>query len=136
MVKADVPPRLRGVVAVILRDDRFLVIRRSQFVRAPGQYCFPGGGIEDGETDELALQRELREELNVFVVPREQVWESVTPWGVALSWWCAELDPAAVLVPNPDEVASVHWLNRDEILQLPELLESNRHFLTTLWHGL
>jgi len=50
------------VVAVILRGERFLVICRSQQVRAPGMYCFPGGGIEPGETEEQALRRELLEE--------------------------------------------------------------------------
>jgi 8-oxo-dGTP diphosphatase len=100
---------LVGVVAVILRQDRFLVIRRSPYVRAPGKYCFPGGG--------MAVQ------------PVRQLWESITPWGVSLVWWHAEILPDAQLTPNPQEVAEVQWLRGDEMLALPELLESNRHFL-------
>jgi 8-oxo-dGTP diphosphatase len=118
-----------GVVAVILRADRFLVIRRSQFVRAPGQYCFPGGGLQAGEDEPTALARELREELDVDVRPLRHLWNSVTPWGVSLAWWYAELPEHAVLKPNPDEVESVHWFSGKELLALPELLESNRDFL-------
>lgn len=129
MSDADPAPRIRGVVAVIVREDRFLVIRRSQFVRAPRQFCFPGGAIEVGESDEMALLRELQEELNVSVRPIERLWNSVTPWGVALSWWHAELAADAELVPNALEVESVHWLGAAEMLALPELLESNRLFL-------
>jgi len=45
--ESPLSPR-RGVVAVVMRGEQFLVIRRSQHVRAPGMYCFPGGTIEAG----------------------------------------------------------------------------------------
>ena len=63
------PIRKHGVVAVILRGERFLVIRRSQHVRAPGMHCFPGGGIEPGEAEPDAVRRELLEELGVACRP-------------------------------------------------------------------
>lgn len=120
---------VEGVVAVILRSERFLVIRRSQFVRAPGQFCFPGGGILAGEEETAALIRELQEELNVLVQPVKRLWTSVTPWGVSLAWWLAELPEERMPNPNPQEVESVHWLSSEEMLALPDLLESNRDFL-------
>jgi ADP-ribose pyrophosphatase YjhB (NUDIX family) len=42
--------------------NRFLVLRRSQESDHPGTYCFPGGGVEEGETYEDAARRELHEE--------------------------------------------------------------------------
>ncbi len=122
-------PARRGAVAVIVRGQRLLVIRRAASVVAPGKYCFPGGGIEDAESEEQALVRELREELGVTVRPVRRLWQSVTPWRVALAWWLAELDDGAELFPNPDEVASVHWLSMDEMESLEGLLESNLEFL-------
>lgn len=119
----------RGVVAVIPRGDRLLVIRRSQHVKAPGMFCFPGGAIEEGETESAALCRELREELGCEVVPRERLWQSVTAWQVALSWWLAELPADALLSPNPAEVESIHWFTAEELRELPLLLSSNRAFL-------
>lgn len=130
------PDVRRGVVAVVTRDQRFLVIRRAQGIEAPGAYCFPGGGIEPGETEPQALVRELKEELNVWVRPVDRVWQSVTPWRVALAWWQAELPAGASLQPAPAEVASVHWYSCEELAALPELLESNRHFLAALRQGL
>lgn len=119
----------RGVVAVIACGGRWLVIRRSQQVQAPGAYCFPGGGIEEGEDEPQALRRELREELGCEVVGLQRLWQSVTAWRVSLAWWRAELGPATVLEPNASEVESVHWLTPAEIRLLPELLSSNHDFL-------
>ena len=125
----------RGAVAVVVRDDRFLVIRRSRHVVAPGAYCFPGGGIEANESEEQAMVREFREELGALVVPVRRVWRSTTRWHVALAWWLGELSAAVALVPNPEEVASVHWLTAGEMLELAELLESNREFLRAVGEG-
>lgn len=130
MTDSDLRPlRRRGAVAVIRRDARLLVIRRSTLVVAPRAYCFPGGGIEAGESDEEAVCREVLEELAVDVRPVRKLWHSTTPRQVELSWWLADLCEPAVPVPNPAEVESVHWLAIGEIRALPELLESNHHFL-------
>ena len=128
----EAPPRRRGAVAVIQRAGALLVIRRSQAVVAPGAYCFPGGGIEPGESETAALVRELIEELQVEVRPLRRLWSSVTPWQVELAWWQAELPAGAVPQPSPAEVESVHWYTPAEMAELPNLLESNRHFLAAI----
>jgi 8-oxo-dGTP pyrophosphatase MutT (NUDIX family) len=130
------PIRKRGVVAVIIRGEQFLVIRRSQHVRAPGMYCFPGGGIEPGETEEEALVRELFEELAVAARPIRRLTESLTPWQVHLAWWLAEIEPHAALTPQPHEVESFHWFSAAEIRGLPNLLASNIEFLDAWTNGL
>jgi 8-oxo-dGTP diphosphatase len=55
--------RLRVVAAVVRRGDAILVTRRPDRPGRPGQWEFPGGKVEPGETDAAALARELREEL-------------------------------------------------------------------------
>lgn len=122
-------------MAVVVRNGRFLVIRRSAAVVAPGAYCFPGGGIEVGETEEQALVREFREELGATIVPVRRVWRSTTRWQVELAWWLGELAIDGALEINPAEVDSVHWLEPEEMLALAELLESNRVFLKALAAG-
>lgn len=122
-------PGRRGAVAIVIRNGRFLVIRRSQHVVAPGAYCFPGGGIEPGESDQQALVREMREELGVAVEPLRRVWQSATPWKVRLSWWLTRIDPGASLLPSPAEVESIHWLTAAEMEALDGLLPSNHDFL-------
>lgn len=127
--------RQRGAVAVCVRHGRMLVIRRSQKVVAPLTYCFPGGGIEPGESDRQALIREFREEIGVDVSPLRRIWQSVTAWQVELSWWLAELPADAVPTPNLEEVESILWVTPAEMLQLPGLLSSNREFLELVQRG-
>jgi 8-oxo-dGTP pyrophosphatase MutT (NUDIX family) len=125
----------RGSVAVIVRDGRLLLIRRSRHVVAPRMYCFPGGAIEAGETEEQALEREIREELGTQIEPVRRLWQSATPRAALLSWWLCRLDDAATLVPNPAEVESVHWVTLEEMATLPDSLESNQQFLDALAAG-
>jgi 8-oxo-dGTP pyrophosphatase MutT (NUDIX family) len=127
--------RKRGVVAVIVRGGRLLVIRRSETVRAPGMYCFPGGGIEAGESEETELRREMQEELHAIVEPVQPIWRYVTSWGVDLAWWLAHMPDGVKPIPNPAEVAEVQWLTPSEIEALPRLLESNLQFLEGVKRG-
>ena len=132
MTEPSLQPIRYGVAVVIPRGETLLVIRRSALVLAPGKFCFPGGGIEPGESEAETVIREISEELGVAVTPVRRLWQSSTRWRVDLAWWLAELSPAIEPVPNPAEVESCHWLTIDEMLAHPELLDSNRDFLTAL----
>ena len=135
MVNEERPPARHGVVGIVIRDGRLLVIRRSLSVEAPGAYCFPGGAIEEGETEDEALRREFQEELGVSVEPVRRVWRSQTDWNVDLSWWLAILPEHASCRPNQEEVDQTHWLTIQEIRELPNLLSSNRRFLDAFRRG-
>jgi 8-oxo-dGTP diphosphatase len=128
-------PRRRGVVAVVPRGERLLVIQRSALVVAPGAYCFPGGGIEGEETEPVALIREIQEELGLDIVPVRRLWQSVTPWQIELAWWLVRLPAGVEPVPNPAEVAACQWIAPDAMRRLPGLLESNLAFLDALAAG-
>ena len=123
------------MIAVVYQPPRFLVIRRSEHVRAPGAYCFPGGGVEKGETEEIALVREMHEELSASIRIVGRVWENQTPSGTHLGWWQTQLQDETQLQANPAEVAEMHWLTVPEILDLPALLPTNRDFLAAFEAG-
>ena len=65
---------VEGVVAVIARASRFLVIRRADGIPAGGSWCFPGGAIEPGEDAAAAVVREVREEVGLAIEPIREVW--------------------------------------------------------------
>ncbi len=126
----------RGAVAICPRNDgRLLVIRRAEGIIAPRMYCFPGGGLEPGESESDALVREIQEELAVTVTPLRRVWQCRTAWNVELAWWLARLPADAAPTANPAEVASIHWFTPAEMAAQPALLSSNREFLDLVLAG-
>src|SRR3954469_25907460 len=60
-------PHLRVVAAVIARGDRYLITQRRPQAVLAGLWEFPGGKVEEGETDAEALKREVGERVGVEV---------------------------------------------------------------------
>jgi 8-oxo-dGTP pyrophosphatase MutT (NUDIX family) len=121
-----------GVVAVVMRDDRFLMIQRAAGILAGGAWCFVGGGIEPGESQDHAVQREFFEEMGGRISALHKLWEWVRADGrLRLHWWLCDLEPGA-LQANLAEVQDYGWYKQDELLGLPGLLESNREFVACI----
>ena len=55
------------VAGVIKKDGKFLIARRSKEKHLGGYWEYAGGKIEEGESDQLTLQRELNEEFSIEV---------------------------------------------------------------------
>ncbi|HXB71847.1 MAG TPA: (deoxy)nucleoside triphosphate pyrophosphohydrolase [Candidatus Acidoferrales bacterium] len=53
------------VAAIVERDGRILICRRTAEQSHALQWEFPGGKVEPGETPPQALERELAEELGI-----------------------------------------------------------------------
>lgn len=65
--------QIRVVGAMLEKDGgRYLITQRPPTSSLPLLWEFPGGRVEQGETDEAALARELREEMGIQVAVGEQ----------------------------------------------------------------
>lgn len=114
------PPRVRHVVATaaLVRDGRVLLALRSPAKRwYPDCWDFVGGHLDDGETTEQAMVREVAEELGVRPT-------SYAPWPVPhwlsepmerfqmfrVDAWEGEVTNAA-----PEEHVELRWFAADEL---------------------
>ncbi len=61
------PLLLVAAAALVDADGRVLIAQRPEGKAMAGLWEFPGGKVDPGETPELALIRELREELGIDV---------------------------------------------------------------------
>ena len=55
------------VAAIIIKDDKFFIAQRNRNKHMGLSWEFPGGKVEIGETFEIALKREIKEELNIDI---------------------------------------------------------------------
>jgi 8-oxo-dGTP diphosphatase len=61
------------VAGVLIREGKILVCQRRADQAHSLKWEFPGGKLEAGETPELALIRELREELGIEAEPAREL---------------------------------------------------------------
>lgn len=60
--------------AIVNEKNEVLLAQRPEGKRLAGKWEFPGGKVEEGESPEAALARELKEELDIEVTQAEGFW--------------------------------------------------------------
>jgi len=130
-VNDPVPDRAEvAVAAVVVVDDRLLLIRRGRGV-AVGQWSLPGGVVEPGELLAEAVVRELAEETGLEGVcgPLVGVVERFVEGRhyVILDHRVTLLDPDAEPTAG-DDAAEVAWVPLDEVAEWA-LVEGLAEFL-------
>ena len=58
---------IKVTCAIILFDEKILVVQRSENMMLPLKWEFPGGKIEKDESEEDCIIREIKEELNIEI---------------------------------------------------------------------
>nr|WSY56317.1 NUDIX domain-containing protein [Streptomyces sp. NBC_00886] len=118
-----------AIVAVLRRADRVLVIRRGPDSARSGYWAPLSGKLEQGETQEEALVREVHEEVGLTISPLAEVWQSDTDDGTfRLHWWTAAETGNGAIVPDPGEVSEVRWVTPAEFLTMTPLFDADREF--------
>ena len=59
--------RIKVVCAIVQVDSHYLAVQRSDHMKLPNKWEFPGGKLEANETEEECIIREIKEELNLEI---------------------------------------------------------------------
>lgn len=117
------------VGAAIVRRGTLLAARRTRPAQLAGRWELPGGKVEDGESPDEALVREVREELGCGVVVTDWLEPSVpVRAGLHLRVATARIAGGE---PAPVEHDVVRWLGPHDLDEV-EWLEADRPFLPLL----
>jgi mutator protein MutT len=91
-----------------------IVIKRAYRGRNAGQWALPGGRLDEGETAEQAVLRELHEELGLTATPADllgRLDDFPAASGFVITPFVAVLADMTDLTPSPAEIHSVHMVD-------------------------
>ncbi len=127
---------LKVTCAIITDHQKILVTQRGPGMKLAGKWEFPGGKVEEGESEEQCLVREISEELNISI----RITQKLTSYNHDYGDFRIELIPfvaeyvsgeltlrehAKFLWLLPEELKNLDWAEAD-VRVVEELIESYR----------
>lgn len=121
------------VVAAVIRDKNRIFATQRGYGEFKDQWEFPGGKIEEGESEEEALKREIMEELNTSIIVEKKI-DTIEydypSFHLTMSiFWCSFEEGELTLVEHEaalwlekESLDSVSWLPADLII-IPKIKE-------------
>lgn len=117
---------IKVVAAVICRENRIFAVQRG-YGDYKDRWEFPGGKVEEGESPQEALKREIREELDTEIEVGDLI--ETVEWDYPAfhlsmdCFWCGILEGKLTLLEAKDSrwlsrisLYSVDWLEADQNL--------------------
>lgn len=109
-----------SVGAIIKQNGKYLLIDR---VKPPLGFAGVAGHVDDGESPNEALIREVMEESGLKVQNFKLLFEEEILWnacgsGLSHYWWLYECDTTRNIVWNEKETKSINWYTKEEIKSL------------------
>jgi 8-oxo-dGTP diphosphatase len=108
-------------IAMVDTDGRVLLAQRPEGKSMAGMWEFPGGKLEQGETPEEAIRREIKEELNVELcahcfAPLTFVSHAYADFHLIMLLYMARKWEG---IPMPTEGQQLTWKRPREMRELP-----------------
>ena len=107
--------RIHVAAALIIQDRKIFVARRKDAGELALKWEFPGGKLEEGESGEEAIVREIREELSVGIsVQRHfmQVTHQYNSFFLTMEAYLCTLEEGTIILTEHVDSA---WITADEL---------------------
>jgi len=134
MSKLPLPHKNIGVAVIQDLQGKILIDRRLNRGLMAGLWEFPGGKVEQGETVEECIKREIQEELGIEIEVGKHlitIEHTYSKFHVTLTvHYCSHLRG----VPQPLECDEIRWVSLAEIDQF-SFPDANAQIITALRKG-
>jgi len=104
--------------AIILKVDLVLVVQRNSNMKLPFKWEFPGGKVEESESEEMCIIREIKEELNIEIELLNRLSPSIYNYSdisIRLIPFIANYKAGEISLFEHRQYV---WLRKSELLQL------------------
>ncbi|MTI79950.1 MAG: (deoxy)nucleoside triphosphate pyrophosphohydrolase [Firmicutes bacterium] len=101
--------------AIILHNDQILIAQRKRGERLASKWEFPGGKLEEGETPEECLRREINEELKINITINKYFGESIYHYhhgAIRLLAYLSDWEEGEI---TPTVHSQVKWVTPEEL---------------------
>lgn len=109
---------IKVTCALIEKDNKVLVVQRSEKMKLPLKWEFPGGKLEEDELEEECIKREIFEELRIEIEPVLKLSHSLHHYNEV----SIELIPFVSKYLSGDfkliEHQQMLWLDKNELTEL------------------
>jgi 8-oxo-dGTP diphosphatase len=119
----------RSVAGILVHQGKVFIAKRGSAGSFSGFWEFPGGKVEEGESDEAAIAREYLEEFGIDVRAQKLLGESSFPHRGeerVLAAWLIDLAPFTK--PRLLEHEEVAWIDASGLASIA-LVDSDRKLL-------
>jgi 8-oxo-dGTP diphosphatase len=123
----------RVIAALLVRDGKILIAKRNAHDRLANMWEFPGGKVEPGESPEVCLKREIREELQIDITVGDlfgEIFHNNEHGSIRLIAYWATCDGFGITPVVHDAYA---WVALDE-LDNYEFVPADMYFVKRLKH--
>jgi len=105
------------VLAIIEKDKKILIVKRKKDDGIT--WSFPGGKVEENETSQEAVIREVKEECNIECEAKELLGTRIHPvTQVKIEYWFCKYKNGEAKVTSQKEILEIKWITIEEILKL------------------
>ncbi|PWD98783.1 (deoxy)nucleoside triphosphate pyrophosphohydrolase [Marinilabilia rubra] len=101
--------------AIIQKGAKILITRRAPGKHLAGYWEFPGGKLDQNETEQECLAREIQEELNITIQVDEFYRENIHQYAnkqILLKAFKCSLVSGDIILRDHDKMA---WINNNEL---------------------
>ncbi len=125
-----------AVAAMIVRNGKVLLTRRSKLLSEGGKWCLPGGGTNKWEKSIDAVKREVFEEVGLkagnckLLFVQEEI---VKRLNLHANVYVYEVKTSGEVKTNW-EVTEIGWFNKNEIAKM-NLAFTHKDILNKYWSG-